>query len=101
MKYRTVNVVPSLPAELQCIKELAFNLHWTWNHEAIDLFRRLDPELWESTGHNPVSMLGLIRQERLVRAARDKAFLAHMDRVYRDFKTYLPQSEWFKVTHPA
>ena len=100
MKYRTVNVVPSLPAELQCIKELAFNLHWTWNHEALDLFRRLDPELWESIGHNPVSMLGRIRQERLLRAARDKAFLAHMDRVYRNFKTYLKQSEWFKVAHP-
>jgi len=100
MKYRTVNVVPSLPAELQCIKELAFNLQWTWNHDAIDLFRRLDSELWESTGHNPVSMLGLIRQERLVRAARDKAFLGHMDRVYREFKTYLEQSEWFQVTHP-
>jgi starch phosphorylase len=100
MKYRTVNIVPSLPAELQCLKELAFNLHWTWNHEAIGLFRRLDPELWESSGRNPVSMLGAIRQERLARAARDKAFLAHMDRVYRGFKRYLRESEWFTVTHP-
>ncbi len=100
MAYRTISVVPSLPDELQCIRELALNLYWSWNHDAISLFRRLDPELWESSGHNPVSMLGQIRQERLVHASRDRAFLAHMDRVYGDFQKYLRESEWFQVAHP-
>jgi len=100
MKYRTINVVPSLPDELRCIKELAYNLYWTWHHDAIALFRRLDPELWEATGHNPVAMLGSVRQERLLRAASDKAFLAHMDRVHRTFESYQTESEWFQASHP-
>ncbi|MGD2206383.1 MAG: DUF3417 domain-containing protein, partial [Anaerolineae bacterium] len=54
----TFRVVPSLPAELERLRELACNLWWSWNHEAIELFRRLDRDLWESTGHNPVLMLG-------------------------------------------
>jgi starch phosphorylase len=100
MSYRTVNVVPSLPDELRCVKELAFNLFWSWNPNAIALFRRLDPDLWESSGHNPVVMLGTIKQERLARAASDKAFLAHMERVYREFENCLEESEWFQISHP-
>jgi len=99
MSYRTVNVVPSVPHELRFLKELAFNLFWSWNHDAISLFRRLDSELWEKSGHNPVSMLGTIKQERLVRAAGDRAFLGHMDRVYADFQNSLKESEWFQVSH--
>jgi glycogen phosphorylase len=100
MKYRTINIVPSVPPELQPLKELAFNLFWSWNDEVIGLFRRLDPELWESSGHNPVAMLGSIKQERLTRAARDKAFLVHMDRARRSLEACVKESEWFRATHP-
>jgi starch phosphorylase len=40
-------------------------MRFAWDHETISLFRRLDPELWEQTNHNPVWLLGLISQERL------------------------------------
>jgi starch phosphorylase len=92
----TFRVIPSLPAKLERVRELAHNLWWSWNHEAIGLFRRLDRDLWESTGHNPVLMLGSIRQERLERMAEDDGFLAHTDRVCRLFDRYLSsQSTWY------
>ena len=34
------NVVPVLPPPLEPLKELARNLHWTWDHDIIELFRR-------------------------------------------------------------
>ena len=74
------NVVPSLPAPLEGLRPLAYNLRWAWDHNTIELFRRLDSDLWETTGHNPVRMLGLIDQEQLEAAAHDEAFLAHLDR---------------------
>jgi len=85
----TFRVIPSLPARLERLRGLAFNLWWTWSHEAIDLFRRLDRDLWESTGHNPVLMLGTIRQERLEQAVEEDGFMAHLDRVWREFERYL------------
>jgi starch phosphorylase len=85
----TFRVTPSLPAKLERVRELAHNLWWTWNHEAIELFRRLDRDLWESTGHNPVLMLGSIRQERMEQMAEDDGFLSHVDRVCRVFDRYL------------
>ena len=71
-------ISPSLPSRLSRLRELAYNLWWAWHMEAIDLFRRLDRDLWETTGHNPVLLLGTIEQEKLERAARDEAFLAHL-----------------------
>lgn len=93
---RTIEVVPFLPPELECLRELAYNLRWTWDHETINLFRRLDRDLWEKSGHNPVLMLGTISQERLDEAAADAGFLVHLERIYQKLCEYL-QSEntWY------
>jgi len=92
----TFRVIPALPSKLERVRELAHNVWWSWNHEAIGLFRRLDRDLWETTGHNPVLMLGSIRQERLEQMAEDDGFLAHTDRVCRLFDRYLAsESTWY------
>ena len=54
----TFQVLPSLPAPLQPLTEIAKNLRWAWDHDAIELFRRLDDDLWKSTNHNPVECSG-------------------------------------------
>jgi glycogen phosphorylase len=96
----TFRVVPCLPPRLERLRELAHNLWWTWNHEAIELFRRLDGDLWRSTGHNPVLMLGTIRQERLEQIVDDDGFMAHLDRVYGEFDRYLKSAAtWYAKTH--
>ena len=100
--YRTFTVVPSLPPRLSPLRELAYNLWWSWNLDVIDLFRRLDRDLWEETGHNPVLMLGKITQNRLEGAAADDGFMAHMMRVYQALNRYMSSSEtWFKRSHSA
>jgi starch phosphorylase len=84
------------------LRDLAFNLWWAWNHEAIELFRRLGRDLWESTNHNPVLMLGSIRQERLEQLAEDDGFMAHLDRVCREFDRYMEgRSTWYLRTRGA
>ncbi|WKT82732.1 MULTISPECIES: alpha-glucan family phosphorylase [unclassified Thermosynechococcus] len=96
---RTFNVRPHLPQRLEPLRELAYNLYWTWNTEAIALFRRLDPELWEQTNHNPVALLGRIRQDRLLDAAADNGFLAQMERVISQFQEYAqPVQTWYQQT---
>ncbi len=96
----TFRVIPSLPARLEKLRALALNLWWSWNHEAIELFRRLDRDLWESTGHNPVLMLGTVRQERLEQVAEDDGFVAHCERVCREFDRYLRhRSTWYRKNY--
>jgi len=96
---QTFTIIPSLPSRLQPLQEIAYNLLWTWDREAIDLFRRLDRDLWNETEHNPVLMLGKISQTQLEMAAMDDSFLAYMDRVYRNFKDYTSSSTWFDKTY--
>lgn len=63
-------VVPRIPDRLKELVRIAMNLAWTWDHEAIDLFRRLDPKqlLWERCYASPIKMLGLVSQEAPGRA---------------------------------
>jgi starch phosphorylase len=97
---RSFTVAPSLPKSLLPLKELAYNLWWCWNPEAIALWRRLDPTLWEETYHNPVKLLGNIDQSRLDEKSKDDAFLASLDRVYRAFTAYIKEEQtWFDKKH--
>ncbi|MBD3288311.1 alpha-glucan family phosphorylase, partial [candidate division KSB1 bacterium] len=96
---QTFTIVPTLPEKLQPLKEIGYNLFWTWDHEAIDLFRRLDRELWEETKHNPVKMLGKVKQNRLEALLEDEGFLAHLDRVYNNLQNYLSGLTWFEKTY--
>jgi starch phosphorylase len=99
---RIFNVIPSLPEPLEPLREIAYNLRWAWDHDSIELFRRLDSDLWETTLHNPIRMLGSIDQMRLVAAASDDSFLAHLERVSRDFEAGLNgKSSWFRRAHPV
>ena len=95
----TFTVVPALPDQLQHLRELACNILWSWDHETIDLFRRLDRDLWEESGHNPVRMLGTIAQDLLERAARDDGFLAQLERVCQKFDRYMEQTTWYQKTY--
>src|SRR5438067_10470021 len=96
---RTFTVVPTLPERLQALRALAYNLHWAWHHDAIDLFRRGDEDLWRGSGHNPVRILGLVEQAQIEAAATDEGFLAHLDRVAKDLYDYLRgESTWFDRT---
>jgi len=92
----TISVVPNLPEPLYRLEELAYNLRWAWDHETIALFRRVDRELWESTYHNPVAMLGQINQSRLEALCDDPAFMAHYRRVCDEFDAYMhPSHTWY------
>ena len=96
----TFSVVPNLPKSIEALRTIAYNLRWCWSHESVELFRRLDRDLWESSGHNPVLLLGTIEQSKLEEAARDDAFLAHLQRVESNLEAYLlAQGSWFCRVH--
>jgi starch phosphorylase len=94
------NVSPRLPANLEPLRQLAYNLHWDWHLSARDLFRRLDAELWETCRHNPVLILGRIRQSRLQEMAEDEGFLAHMSRATQELNEYLQERSWYRKQRP-
>ncbi len=98
-RFQLLHVQPALPERLTPLRDLAFNVRWVWHPETAELFVRLDRNLWETTGHNPVRLLGSIAQDRLEWAANDPVFLAHMDRAHENLTELLARSAWFQRYH--
>ncbi|NOZ62738.1 MAG: glycosyltransferase family 1 protein [Calditrichaeota bacterium] len=89
-------VAPSLPEQLTPLKTLAYNLWWSWNPDAIDLFRRVDWDIWEKSNHNPIKMLGMVSQARFDKLAFDDGFLSHLRRVTEELENYLSGTTWYE-----
>ncbi len=96
--YFTYNVIPNLPPALEPLREMVFNVWWTWEPSARRLFRHLDPELWNRTNHNPVRMLQLSRQARLVEVAKDDDFLRELKDVHEAYRKYLARKDTYGKT---
>ena len=92
---QTFNVSPRLPENLEPLRELAHNLWWTWEPDARRLFRHLDTQLWDRTNHNPIRMLQLSRQARLIELAADDDYIREMQAVYQKFKAYMARTDTY------
>ncbi len=71
--------LPQPPARVGRLTELAYDLWWSWNYQAREVFRQLDYPLWRQTAHNPVLMLRLLQPEMLERATSRPSWLALYD----------------------
>jgi starch phosphorylase len=84
-----VSVKTSIPEALKPLDEIAHNLWWSWNNEARDLYRELDPVLWKQVNQNPVLLLASMNYERLEELAKDKKVLDKVKKLYTNFRAYM------------
>lgn len=98
---RTYFVEPNLDGPLALLSELAFNMRWTWDADVRELFRRLDPDLWESCCRNPVKLIGEVTAERYAALLEDESFLYQLEKVRVAHAKYLEGGNaWFARAHP-
>ncbi|MCC7116882.1 MAG: alpha-glucan family phosphorylase [Anaerolineales bacterium] len=90
----------NLPKSLARLGELATNLWWTWHPEATRLFGRLDYDLWEHLGHNPIRLLREIDAARINLIAKDAEYLAAYAEVFEKYDAYFQKKTWAQTTHP-
>ncbi len=100
-KITAFRVTPSLPEALAPLLTIAHNLWWTWHPEAASLFRRLDRDLWRTTDHNPVALLGRIDQHKLEKAAKDQSYLHALGHVAARLESHAERASWFQQQHAA
>ncbi|MEY9848431.1 starch phosphorylase [Streptacidiphilus sp. BW17] len=93
---RRFTVRTVLPEPLQALGELALNLRWSWHPETRELFRSVDPEVWESTGCDPVRLLGVVSGQRLAALAADRRFLRRLHDAHEDLRDYLTGPRWYQ-----
>lgn len=87
--WHDTTVIAELPHRLKALDIMSKNLWWVWNSEAKSLFRDINPDLWCSTGENPVMVLQRISSERLAEIQKDEVMMNRIETVYASFKDYM------------
>src|SRR5574344_2046392 len=87
--WKNVAVKARIPVELEKLDELANNIWWAWNYQALELFRGLDQDIWKSSGHNPVLMMERLSYEKLEKIAKDENIIKDINKVYDMFREYM------------
>jgi glycogen phosphorylase len=90
-------VLPTVPEALAPLRVLAHNLRWSWHPATQELFRAIDPDGWEASGHNPLRMLNETDARVLEQAAADPEFLARQQALVDDLQQYLGEPRWYQT----
>ena len=96
-----INVISELPDKFKRLNDIAYNLWWSWNPDAIDLYREIDLDLWEKLGKNPVRFLQEVSQKKLQLKLQDEDYMSRLDCVVESFDKYMKETNtWFESTYP-
>src|SRR5690606_26826791 len=70
------------------LQELSKNIWWSWDPEATDLFRSIDPDLWQATQKNPIELLQRVSFGRLQSLQETESFTRQLGEVMHRFRAY-------------
>ena len=80
-----------LDGPLSALNDLALNFYWSWQPEGVELFRAIDPMLWERSEQNPRLLLKSVGELRLLQKGTDTAYIDGL-RAFKDrFDSYLDE----------
>ncbi len=91
-----------LPTDVEgfdSLAELALDLRWSWNHAADEIWRQLDPALWDLT-YNPWAVLQTVSRDQLQRVSADPAFRKSVDDLVQARRQAAKAPAWFQQEHP-
>ncbi|MFN8257523.1 MAG: alpha-glucan family phosphorylase [Bacteroidales bacterium] len=91
--WRSLDVKPNPTSTFPQLEELAKNLWWSWNHDAINLFRYIDEDTWEKTDADPLALLNQVSYERILELEKNKTFIEFYNKVLDKFRAYMNQKQ--------
>ncbi len=92
----------ALPHDVEGFRELAalaLDLRATWNHEREQVWRALDPVLWDLT-HNPWAVLRTASRDHIEKLLADPEFRGKVDAIDKAKRESLARPTWFHQAHP-
>jgi len=99
MYIREYEVQVSLPKELKALELIAENLWWAWNTPATDLFKSINPEIWEKSLHNPIAIISSMTDIKCDELIHDSVFMLALNDVYESFKQYMKLPRWYSSAY--
>ncbi len=91
-----------IDSTIASLRELAYNLWWSWSPSAQQVFQELSPFFWEHSNHNPVEVMNWISGTELRGRLQDPEFFEHVNKVCATFRAYMSQkTTWASKNAPA
>ncbi|MHB8336098.1 MAG: alpha-glucan family phosphorylase, partial [Ignavibacteriaceae bacterium] len=90
-----------LPTEVDgfdSLAELALDMRWSWSHYADEVWRQLDPVLWDFT-QNPWVVLQTVSRDKLEHALADPSFRKEIDNLIKKKNQAAESPAWFQQNH--
>ncbi len=81
------------------IKSIAYNLWWTWNVDARDLFRELSPQTYFRFNHNVIAMFDEISDQELAARLLDPLQMERAQNVINQYKKYMTEKNTWASKH--
>ncbi|HSJ80561.1 MAG TPA: alpha-glucan family phosphorylase [Thiobacillus sp.] len=81
------------------LAELALDMRSSWNHATDQVWRQLDPVLWELT-QNPWVVLQTVSREKLQQVLADPAFRKNVDDLVQARRDAAAAPAWFQQAYP-
>ena len=78
---------------------LAFNMRWSWNHDADELWQQLAPALWAET-HNPCLVMQSVSGDQVRKLLALPAFREKLDQIVRRKEDEDSRTGWFPTKYP-
>jgi len=91
-----------LPTEVDgfdSLAELALDMRWSWSHYADEIWKQLDPALWDST-QNPWVVLQTVSRDKLEHTLADQSFRKEVDDLIKKKNQAAESPAWFQQNHP-
>ncbi len=80
------------------LAELALDMRWSWDRATDEVWRQLDPELWEIT-HNPWVVLQTVSLDRIERVLVDPVFCKDVEVLVQTRRQEMEAQTWFQQQH--
>ncbi len=91
-----------LPTDLEgvdSLAELALDMRWSWNHAADEVWRQLDPALWDLT-HNPWVVLQTVSRDQFQDVMSNPVFRKKVDALVQSKEHAITVPAWFQQNYP-
>ena len=92
------NLLPTEIEGFDSLAELALDMRWSWNHATDQVWRELDPELWEIT-HNPWVVLQTVSRDQIERVLANPVFRKNVDGLVQATRESATAPAWFQKNH--
>jgi glycogen phosphorylase/synthase len=89
--WRNIEVSASLPDQFFKLAKIAENIWWSWNYDAIKLFKYIDQKLWQKSRYNPIILLKDVSSNRFNELAADDCFIQLYNNVVKHFDDYMAE----------